>query len=59
MRISENPYLLRHCSNTTAEGTFGGVSDLLAELAPSLFVAAETYAVATRFALPFRLRGSF
>jgi len=34
----------------TAEGAFGGVSNLLAEHAPSLFVAAETYPVGTRFA---------
>jgi hypothetical protein len=36
-----------------AEGTFGGVSDLLADLACSLFVAAETYQVGARFVPTF------
>jgi hypothetical protein len=36
-----------------AEGTFGGVSDLLADLAPSLLVAAETYSVGPRFGPTF------
>src|SRR5215207_788958 len=43
----------RPCSSTTTEGTFGGVSDLLTDLAPSLFVAAETYPVETRFVPTF------
>src|SRR5215211_1222749 len=36
-----------------AEGTFGGVSDLLADLAPSLLVAAEIYSIWPRFGPTF------